>query len=241
MQIYLSPHHDDVCFSIGSLACRLGGDLVNLFTRSCYVAVDMELPSDQAARVEVISQLRREEDCRFTEAVGLVRHDLGLWEPVLMGRGPFDVGGLEVEVGALTARLLPFILSTLPREGDPSTASLYCPMGIGGHRNHVSTLLTVRNAFDTLRRRCTVFLYEDLHYASNPRARQDGVRRATRLFAGTRFSPIVMPIAPLDSARKMQLISLYASQHPRAPQVGDFIPASGLAHGPHEIIWKISA
>jgi len=39
MHIFLSPHHDDICFSLGHLAGRGGGDLVNLFTRSQYVAV----------------------------------------------------------------------------------------------------------------------------------------------------------------------------------------------------------
>ena len=240
MHVYLSPHNDDVCFSIGHLASRFRGDLVNLFTRSSYVAVDMELPSDAWARVEVISRLRQQEDQLFAEAARLARHDLGLLEPALLGRGPFDLASLEIEVTDLSARLMPFLLSMLPGEGDPSMASLYCPMGIGGHRNHVSTLLAVRNAYDTLRRRCTVFLYEDLHYASDPRARQDGVRRATNLFAGTRLSPIVLPIVSDEAERKMQFISLYASQHPHVPRIVDFTPASGLASGLHEIVWKVS-
>lgn len=240
MHVYLSPHNDDVCFSIGHLASRLRGDLVNLFTRSRYVAVDMQLPSDERARVEIVSQLRRQEDQLFTKAVGLVRHDLGLPEPALMGHRPFDLRGVETEASALSAQLIPILLSMLPGEGDPNMASLYCPMGIGGHRNHVSTLLAVRNAYDTLRRRCTVFLYEDLHYASDPRARQNGVRRATDLFAGTRLSPIVLPIASDEAERKMQFINLYATQHPRVPRIVDFTPASGVASGLHEIVWKVS-
>ena len=240
MHLYLSPHNDDVCFSVGNLVSRLGGHLVDLFTRSRYVAVNMELPGEERARVEFISQLRRREDQLFTEAVGVVRHDLGLWEPPLMGREPFDLTGVEIEANALSARLMPFIYSVLPSEDKPDLASLYCPMGIGGHRDHVSTLLAIRNAFGTLHRRCTVFLYEDLHYASNPRARQDGVQRATSLFAGARLSAIVMPLNADESKRKMQLINLYASQHPHVPRIADFTPMSGLASGLHEIVWKIS-
>jgi hypothetical protein len=240
MHVYLSPHYDDVCFSLGHLACRQGGNLVNLFTLSRYVAVDMELPADDWARVEVISRLRHQEDQLFTEAARLARHDLGLWEPALLGQGPFDLTSLEVEVTALSARLMPCILSMLPGEGNPRTASLYCPMGIGGHRNHLSTLLAVRRVYDTLRHRCTVFLYEDLHYASVPRARQEGVRRATRLFAGSLLSPTVLPIISDDAERKMQLISLYASQHAHAPRIVDFTPASGIASGLHEIVWQVS-
>ena len=240
MHVYLSPHNDDVCFSIGDMASRFRGDLVNLFTRSRYVAVDIVLPSDEKAQVEIISQLRRAEDQLFSEAAGLVRHDLGLSEPALLGYHPFDLTDVETEAGALSERLIPFLLSMLPGEGDPSAASLYCPMGIGGHRNHLSTLLAVRNACDDLSRRCTVFLYEDLPYAHNPRARQDGLRRTANLFVGVRFSSIVMPLSADESERKIRLINLYASQHRHAPRMVDFTPASGFASGLHEIVWKLS-
>jgi hypothetical protein len=119
-------------------------------------------------------------------------------------------------------------------------ARLYCPMGIGGHRNHLSTLLTVRNAYDVLRRRCMVFLYEDLHYASNPRARRNGIRRAIHLFSGIPLSPIAIPISENESERKMRFIRLYTSQHRYLPRVVDYIPASGLAYGLHEMVWQAS-
>jgi hypothetical protein len=240
MHVYLSPHNDDVCFSIGHIASRFRGDLVNLFTRSCYVAVNIELPSDEEERIEVISQLRRQEDQLFTEAAGLVRHDLGLSEPALIGYDPFDLTDVKSEAGALSERLIPFLSSMLPGEGDPSAASLYCPMGIGGHRTHLSTLLAVRNACDDLSRRCTVFLYEDLPYANDPRARQDGLRRAATVFAPTQLSPIVFPIDSDEAERKMEFIRLYATQHRCVPRIVDFTPASGRADSLHEIVWKVS-
>jgi hypothetical protein len=241
MHVYLSPHRDDVCFSIGYAASRLQGHLVNLFTLTRYVAVDMELPTTDWGRVEVVSRLREQEDQLFAEAAGLQRYDLGLWEPALLGYGPFDLTNLEVEVAALSARLMPWLLSKLPSEGDSHLANLYCPMGIGGHRNHVSTVVAVRNAYDTLRQHYTLYLYEDLHYASVARVRQDGLRRATQLFAGMRLSPIVVPINSTDAERKMRLINLYASQHPHAPRAGDFTPASEIESGLHEIVWKVSS
>jgi hypothetical protein len=240
MYVYLSPHHDDVCFSIGHLAGRFGGDLVNLFTLSRYVAVNMDLPTDDDSRVEVVSRLRRQEDQRFVQAARLVRHDLGLREPPLVGHGPFDLTNIDVEVAALSASLVPYLLTMLPGEGDPGAVSLYCPMGIGGHRNHISTLLAVRGAYDLLRRRCTVFLYEDLHYASVHHARDIGLRRAARIFAGIQLSVIVLPLHSRDADRKMQWISLYASQHAHTPRVADFTPASGIGPGLHEIVWQVS-
>ena len=190
--------------------------------------------------MEVVSRLRSEEDQRFVQAAGLVRHDFGLSEPPLLGLGPFELTNLEVEIAALSAKLGPYLLALLPSQGDPDQARLYCPMGIGGHRNHLSTLLAVRGAFDALRDRCTLLLYEDLHYASVPRMREVGLRRAARIFAGTRLSPIAVPVHSQDAERKMRWVSLYASQHAHAPRLMDFTPASGMASGLHEIIWQVS-
>ena len=240
MHVYLSPHHDDVCFSIGLRASRLGGDLVNLFTRSRWVAAKMDLPADDDARIDVVSRRRREEDQRFASAAGLVRHDLGLREAPLVGHGPFDLADLDADVSALSASLLPYLLAMLPSDSSPDAASLYCPMGIGGHRDHVATLLAVRDAYDALRHRCTLFLYEDLHYASALRARDAGLKRAGEIFAGSRLRPIVDALGPQDAQRKMQWIGFYASQHPDPPRAEAFAPASGMAAGLHEIVWQVS-
>ena len=213
---------------------------MNLFTVSRYVAVKMDLPSDDASRVEVVSQLRRQEDQLFVQAAGLKRHDLGLQEPPLVGPGAFDITNLEADVVALSASLLPYLLAILPGGGDPSEVNVYCPMGIGGHRNHLSTLLAVRGAYDVLRHRCTLFLYEDLHYASDPRLREVGLQRAARIFSGNQLSPIVVPLNSHEAEHKMQWISLYASQHTHMPRLADFTPASGRAFGLHEIIWQVS-
>lgn len=240
MHIYLSPHRDDVCFSLGHLAGRTGGELVNAFTVSGYVAVPMDLPKNPAARVAMITELRRQEDVLFAAAAGLRRHDLRLSEPPVLGLGPFDLTGLDVEVEDLSARLIPYLLNLLPDEDGPEGAALYCPMGVGGHRNHVSMLLAVRGAIEALSRRCNVFLYEDLHYASDAGARQRGLALAARAFAGAELSPLVVPLDAPAVELKMRLIGLYASQHARPPRLAAFTPASGASPGPHEMIWRVA-
>ena len=208
MNVHLSPHVDDVCFSIGRLASRLGGDLVNLFTLSGWVAVDMDLPADNGERIAAVTQLRRQEDQRFVLASGLVRHDLGLRESPFEARGNFDLTQLDVDLAALSASLAPYLLALLPGDSDPDTASLYCPLGVG--------------------------------YASGPRAREAGLQRAGQVFAGSRLSPIVETLQAQDAERKMRWIGLYASQHPRMPRDADFTPASEMAPGLHEIVWRVS-
>ena len=240
MNLYLSPHHDDVCFSIGNLAARLGGEVWNLFTISRYVGADMDLPPEGPERVAVVSRLRWREDEAFVRAARLAHRGFGFREPRLVGHDPFDLTDLAPEVDMLTARVVPRVLDLLPSDGDAEAASLYCPMGIGGHRNHVSTLLAVRGACEALSRRCAVFLYEDLHYASVPHVREAGLQRAARVFEGYGLSPIVKPLSAEEADRKMGWIGLYASQHTHTPLARDFTPASGLDAGPHEIVWRVA-
>jgi hypothetical protein len=238
MHIYLSPHHDDICFSLAHFASRFPGQLINLYTRSRYVGAPLDLPADEAARIEAVSRLRREEDLRFVAAIQATRHDLELKEPALMGRNTRDLADLDGEVAALSAGLIPLLSELLPKAG-PGAANLFCPMGIGGHRNHVTTLLAIRAAYDALRTRCSVFLYEDLHYASVAAVRNAGLQRAGQIFAGCQLTGSVVTLDPAESARKMLCIGLYASQHATPPREADFIPASGLATGLHEIIWRV--
>ncbi len=234
MHIYLSPHHDDVCFSLGHLARRQGGHVVNIFTRSAYTARGAE------TRIDAVTALRLAEDQAFIQAAGLSRHDLFLEEPSLIGHAPFDLTNLKAAVARTTERLLPFLLDLLPATGDPRDVHLYCPAGIGGHRDHVSTLLAVAHAHERLRERCTLHLYEDLHYASRAAARDSGLQEAARAFAGLMLSATAHFMSEADAARKMQLIGLYASQHDRPPAAKDFTPASNLTTAMHEMVWNVT-
>jgi hypothetical protein len=212
-----------------------------MFTRSAHVAVSLPLPADPQRRVAFVSDLRRREDEAFVAAAGLDGADLALEEPSLIGYEPFDLVDLGAAVARTSQRLIPFLFDLLPSGADPRTVNLYCPMGIGGHRDHVSTLVAVRGAYERLSKRCALHLYEDLHYASVRSPREAGLRRAAELFAGFGLSATVHLMSAGDAARKMRWVGLYASQHPNALRPEQFIPASGLTSELHEIVWRVGA
>lgn len=240
MHIYLSPHNDDVCFSVGQIARLTGGELVNAFSVSQYVAARLTLPDAMDARIEAITAIRRHEDRQFAIAAGLNRHDLGLSDPRIRGIQPFDLSNLEAEVDYLSARLLPFLLDMASGDRDRQRHSLYCPMGIGGHRNHVAMMTAVRNNHDVLVQCFDIHLYEDLHYASNPDARQNGLDYAGQIYGGGfELSSLVLELDPAAADRKMDWVNIYASQHAHPPGLAEFSPASDLSAGPHETIWRV--
>ena len=126
----------------------------------------------------------------------------------------------------------------MPPAGDPRAVELYCPAGIGAHRDHVSTLLAVSEAYEKLRGRCTLHLYEDLHYASVPQARAGGLERAAKVFSGMELSPTVHDLSEKKQPEKCSwLASMPASMPP--PAAGKFIPASNLVKSMHEIVWNV--
>lgn len=241
MNIYLSPHHDDICFSLGHLAGRAKGELVNLYTISHYVADIGAIRGDAASRIAFITDLRRKEDLLFVASTGLRRHDLGFAEPAVAGRRSFAIDGLNKDADDLSEKLIPYLLALLPDGSTPATANLFCPMGIGGHRNHLSTMLAVRNSHAALSARCTIYLYEDLHYASNADMRQAGLVRAKGAYSNHRLSYLAIPLDDRDVKQKMARIGFYASQHRDAPRMSDFTPASALSPQPHEALWRISS
>jgi len=239
MHIYLSPHHDDVCFSLGHGAALTGGALVNVFTSSLYVATSPDLPADREGRLAAVSALRAAEDARFAAGAGLERHDIGLAEPPVIGRNPFDLRELKAEVDLLSDRLLPLVMRLIDAAGDGARPVLHCPLGIGGHRNHVSVLMAVRRGWPQLARRCELRCYEDLPYASNAGARDRALAFFASLFEGFARDPLVTVLSSGEAARKLARIAIYASQHAAPPEPVQFTPASGLATGPHEISWRL--
>jgi len=238
MNIYLSPHHDDVCFSIGHLAASRGGEVVNLFTVSSYVATPSPGAPPGQTRLDTTTERRQREDDRFIQAAGLSAQDFELAD-VAGDADPFDLSGIESEVDLLTARLIPYLLDRLPADSDPQTANLYCPMGIGAHRNHVSTLMAVKRAYDALSPRCAIFLYEDLHYASIDWIRKRDLYAARTAFAGHGVLPMMVPLSQEDMERKLSWIGFYESQVGAAPQASQYVPFTGMSTRPHEAIWRI--
>ena len=239
MNIYLSPHHDDICFSLAAtVQRRRGGQLVNLFTRAEHVLARTRLPRNREARVREVTRLRTTEDQEFAAESSLTRHDLMLDEPALLGIHAFDTTNLDPEIKLLQGPLMELLQGFFLRQG-PAGSALFCPMGIGGHRNHLSTLIAVAENLPRLKRSCRIFLYEDLPYASNPVARARGVARALKIMRGEPLARLILPLSSEAFTEKLRSVGLYASQHPGPPPASSFIPAAPDVTGPHEALWRV--
>jgi LmbE family N-acetylglucosaminyl deacetylase len=237
--IYLSPHSDDVCFSIGALARSRGaGTLLTVFTISSYRVPAG--PADADA-TRATTHLRMAEDVSFANACGLQARWLGAPDASVREQRPFDSSnaisvanevGKDV-IGALVAPTIGRVAQARPW--------LFCPAGIGRHVDHIALTLLVTNRLELLAPLYRIAFYEDLHYASNAAARDAGLQQLRDFMPGRELVRHAFPLRDADARNtKKSLVEIYASQlTPKLREMASFVPAVGEGALPHEAVWLL--
>lgn len=260
--VFLSPHHDDTCFSLGALTHRLqAGILLNVFSRSGHVArpdlapkelaslfangwPDAEAlgcsPRSEAAKTWVnwVTQWRKDEDHAFAQACGLRRVQLDLPEAPLRAQDPFK-GRSTVEDARNVEAALMAALNDLAPKDKAIRPWLFCPAGIGGHIDHLLVRNVVLQNTKDLRRLYRIAFYEDLHYASDRRKRWRGLADFRDAAKGLRLARIKLPIGD-RAEEKLRLVQLYASQlTPQLMDIASYSPPAFSRAGLHEAVWTV--
>jgi hypothetical protein len=237
--LFLSPHSDDLCFSLGALAFRRrAGTLLTVFSKSTYLAPGRR---PLVVRLQDVSSRRSAEDAAFASACGLAVRESGLDDAMARGRKVFDLSPAEKDAARLEAQLVPALLDLASgtAAGENERPWLFCPAGIGGHIDHVILCMAVARHIEPLTRRWRVCFYEDLFYAAEPMARFSGLHRLTQALQGR---PLVRRSGALGALTptKLELIGLYESQFDNLPTtIGEFTPATGENDAPHEAVWVV--
>lgn len=210
----------------------MGGHLVNIFTRSNYTAGGL-------ASLDEVTKMRGAEDAVFSATCSLHGHDLGLSDAPVLGLTPFDLKDIDREVDEVDRSLMPLLLSLLDG-GGADNAEVYCPLAVGRHRNHLSVFLSVVRAWAALQEKARIFFYEDLPYASNIESRKEAVQRLLHHFPQKKFLRHANQMTEDEMNRKLELASIYKSQHAGPVVKGNFIPAEPLTPFPHEAFWEMA-
>ncbi|MES2633361.1 MAG: hypothetical protein V4669_10350 [Pseudomonadota bacterium] len=252
--IYLSPHSDDVCFSLGAFASRRrAGVLLTVFSVSDYRTgkPDPEVVRAGGSRpgslrageagVLATTLVRMTEDEAFAGRCGLQPQWLRLKDAQARGQAPFGASDAREIARSLEQPLMRALLApTVGRKAEPRPW-LFCPAGIGGHVDHVAVLMLVASQIDALEKHYRIAFYEDLPYASNPSTRDAAwqlLRQSVqpRELERCRFD---LPDASAQ-ALKMALVNLHPSQlTARLRSIAAFTPATGDSPSPHEALWVL--
>lgn len=237
-RVYLSPHHDDVAFSLGGfVSSHPGGHLVNVFTRSSYLCAEpLRLRAPEHV-VRTVTELRTSEDIAFAAATGLARRDLGYTEPPILGRHPMDVRPVEEDIGAIAG--LTDVLLALA-ETLPEPRWLFCPLAAGAHVNHLAVRTLVLRHLPILEHNYTLAFYEDLPYARSGKNRRRALKELRSAVAPRTLVRFVFPLTGDGQRTKLDLVRRYASQHVSPPESIDaFTPKALWRLGPHEAVWLL--
>jgi hypothetical protein len=234
-RIYLSPHYDDIAFSLGLVTRTLhGGTLVNLFTRSRNLP-NAAIAGEKAWSIDEISRMRDTEDAAFAASAGLARVNLGCEEPPVRGRHPKDLSGLDEDKAQVRAPLRDTLMAFAAAQ--PAPRALFCPAAIGGHVNHLATMLTVAEMLGELRSHYQVYFYEDLPYASSFWRRQQGLARLSRT-AGIGLTARHYLRLDDRAAEKLELVNSYVSQQRHPARMKRYTPAAPRPLARHEAFWE---
>lgn len=235
--IYLSPHSDDICFSLGCLARqRRAGSLITVFPISFYRA---DQTSINAGQMLATTRRRLAEDAAFAQACGLGANVLDYPDALARGQAPFDsaqyAGASQLIQGKLIAALMGPTVGRRPT----SRPWLFCPAGIGAHVDHLAVLDIVVRGLRQLRTHYRVAFYEDLHYAANNVRRERGLEVMRQWLGRHELQRCSLFLDRRHQQEaKLQLVGLYSSQlTPAIRSIRAYTPAvPGLAV-PHEALW----
>lgn len=244
--IFISPHRDDACFSLAASICLLGGGhLINIFTKSAYVSHPSLATQTPPLSADTVTALRNKEDEFFSETMNLERHELGLPEATLRGLSWNLTGGqinweeeASEQATIVFNKLAPLLEQLISRNGT-SSATLYFPMAIGGHRDHMAVLMAGKIIRSTSwGQRLHWLFYEDLPYASWPDQREEGIRRFQSIIERESITKRHLLLTPEQLDAKMKLVNIYASQHYTPPPRSELACHDSWRLGPHEALWE---
>lgn len=200
--ILVSPHSDDIAFSLGGALLQNffhGPSLmVTVFTKSDYS------PCIKIFDSETISKVRHLEDVKFTDKLQIKFQSFNFPEPTLRGYSRRDIFANNNPSSDPIYTDVYYALSKLIKSYQCEL--IVSPMGLGNHIDHI----IVCNICSKIAREnnIRIIFYEDLHYASHLTLKQIKVRANS---INQELQPRKINITPAFN-NKIENIKLYKTQ-----------------------------
>jgi LmbE family N-acetylglucosaminyl deacetylase len=206
MNIFISPHFDDICFSLsGFLIKNPGGIIVNVFSKTAYMARSyivskyFDIFGYSNREIEKISYLRNEEDKKFIEIFNLSSINLGFEDSSISNSYSFEIKLLDC-------------LITIISHFEKEKIKLFFPMGVGGHSDHVAIYDFILKHLDLLSSLGEINFYFELPYSSKQVDILDRYAIIKKDFKKKILLENKIIIEPLLMQKKIELAKIYKSQ-----------------------------
>jgi LmbE family N-acetylglucosaminyl deacetylase len=213
--LFVSPHADDVCLSVGGLVAQTSAPkhLLTVFSESMWAEPTWGGPREP----EAVSAARVAEDRRFCSLSGLTYHSLGLADTSMRHARLLDLRTPVGDEGELVTRAAEGIRATA---AEVDADVLVAPLGLGGHPDHVVCARASAEAAAGLVG--AVAFYEDLPYATELRmwriarvARRMGAREAVVFLTRATIAERVDAAGIYESQRKEAILATMAEHSAR--------------------------
>ncbi|MEM6518100.1 MAG: PIG-L family deacetylase [Cyanobacteria bacterium P01_C01_bin.70] len=160
MNIFLSPHLDDICFS-SFLAIKeepKNSCIINVFNKSCWNF----LQAPDKKKADLVTKSRKQEELLFGSKLGVNIDFLGLEDSSLRHNNFGD----EYEISSRKDQVFSVASTKIAEKLEQYTplARIYVPLGISYHVDHLICRDVILQRQDL---REKTFLYEDLPYIAS--------------------------------------------------------------------------
>ncbi len=236
--VFISPHSDDVCFSLAGLAhLRQAGRLLNVFSISPYTAERHQQHSDNTRGV---TRRRCAEDGLFAQACGLTLESLEFKDAMARHEHPFDARHSEGISRQIEAKLLASLVGPMLGLAPINKPWMFVPSGIGGHVDHLAVLIVILRHMSVLAKVYRIAFYEDLFYASHAMSRQHAISALKASLKARQLNRLHLSLDLKMQALKLELVQIYASQlTDNLKTIKAFTPAENEQAVPHEALWVL--
>ncbi|WP_300716449.1 PIG-L family deacetylase [uncultured Brachyspira sp.] len=166
--IFISPHYDDICFSLGGFLHKIRNSsikktLINIYTISNYCENESILSEINSfsvrEKINYISSLRDSEDSIFAEKYNLNKVNLGFVEAGIRNL-VWNLDYIENDIKSLQEVITNLLKKIIIKDKE---TVIFVPMSIGCHRDHVVSNKVIKNLLNNNLLKNVIF-YEDTPY-----------------------------------------------------------------------------
>lgn len=154
--IYLSPHYDDIAFSVSS-RIQAGGIVLDVFTISNYVENEKCLDGNLT-----VSEIRKNEEMNF------VKHNKLKYKIMKLQDSGIDASPFsryhEIPINKKLEKELLKTIHGLNLKNKIDT--IFCPLGVGKHLDHLQLFLIIQKHYKELKKIFNVVFMLKFHISS---------------------------------------------------------------------------
>ena len=200
--IYLSPHYDDIAFSLSSFI-KPNSLLIDVFTISNYI----ENQNYNSKNISV-SNIRENEEKLFTLFNNLNFIKLDFYDRGMQGN-PFSFY-YNVPSSDNLERTLMNKIKSLAKTNKKLT--IYCPLGVGKHYNHLQIFNIIQKNYEELLKKFKIKFYAEAPYLSYKNNLYNRKRNLKLWFSEHNIKEYKSELNSVQIEQKIKNLMYYKSQ-----------------------------